>query len=79
MAERKDEIIAMQMEIIRAMTERNLRGVADDLDELAWSVWDGTVIYSGGERRSRRVTLLGEWGLYTEGMTLRDAPAAYTD
>ncbi len=33
MAERKDEIIAMQMEIIRAMTERNLRGVADDLDD----------------------------------------------
>ena len=51
----------------------------DDLNELAWSDWDDIVIYSGGERRNRRVTLLTEWGLYTEGMTLRDAPEEYAD
>ena len=32
MADRKDEIIAEQLEIIREMTERNLRGVSSDLE-----------------------------------------------
>ena len=33
MADRRDEIIAAQLEIIRSMTERNLKNLADDLDD----------------------------------------------
>ena len=47
----------------------------DSIHELAWTDWDGKTTYPQKDsKKERRITLLEQFGLYTEGMTLREAP-----
>ena len=46
----------------------------DDIHELAWSEWCGLIMYPTGPKRSGRENLLRQFGLYTEGVALREAP-----
>ena len=58
MADRKDEIISEQLEIIKAMTERNLKGVAGDLEDAL--MLSGSKKNDGGNGKTEQKTSASE-------------------
>ena len=53
MADRKDEIISEQLEIIRRMTERNLKNVGDDIASAVGEKKDAPVVKSAGKEAKK--------------------------
>ena len=53
MSDRKDEIISEQLEIIRRMTERNLKNVGDDIASAVGEKKDAPVVKSAGKEAKK--------------------------